>query len=77
MSDYGEKLLRLLVAETHCLVVLLAAQGMANLTNLSDEKRTGLEEELARWRIGYTNLLTPKGVDELLTPLPERPQSIH
>ena len=40
MSDYGEKLLRLLVAETHCLTVLVAAQGMGrDLRDLSDEDR--------------------------------------
>jgi len=78
MSDYGEKLLRLLVAETHCLTVLVAAQGTGrSLRDLSDEDREKLEMELAQMRVGYTNLLTPNGVDDLLTPIPGGSQSIH
>ena len=77
MSDYGEKLLRLLVAEAHCLVMLVAVQGMANLRVLSDADKEQLERELAQMRLGYTNMLTSKGVDDLLTALPDRPQNVH
>lgn len=78
MSDYGEKLLRLLVAETHCSAVLLAAQGMGRrLNSLTDDEVKQLEMELAGLRVGYTDQLTPEGVDRLLTRLSSGPSKIQ
>jgi hypothetical protein len=79
MSDYGEKLLRLLVAEAHCLTVLIAAQqtfGKA-FQLLSLEQKIALEKGLAEIRVDYTDQLSAEGVDPLLTHLPSGPTKIQ
>ena len=78
MSEYGEKLLRLLVAEAHCIAFLLAVQRTAKpLADLTDDEVKQLEMELAGLRVGYTDQLTPEGVDRLLTRLSSGPTKIQ